>query len=111
MASVLLGGGGVDHGGGLGDAMMCSGCPHRIETDGMTTYTWRGEPISDIHAWATQHREQLIKYRHECRYLSPVTGHEYLEISHGIIPKTWFESMRLCGGEQMFIDGDQMGMR
>lgn len=35
------------------------------------TFTWRGEPIADIHAWAKDRGERMVKYHAERHVVSP----------------------------------------
>lgn len=57
---------------------------------GYTAFSWRGEPIHDIHAWALARGEQMVVVDHEHRYLSAVTLREHIEHTEEEMPESFW---------------------
>lgn len=54
-------------------------------SSGFTVFTWRGEPIQDIHAWARERGEQMVVVEHYVKepWMSPpyfIETHEEQEM-------------------------------
>lgn len=76
-------------------------CPHRVHVkDGHQIFYWKGHPIKDIDHWVKAHHDVLVRYRHEVQQLDIFTGHEYLEIRTGFMPRSWLHNMRMTGTER-----------
>ena len=51
------------------------------------TFTWKGEPIQDIHKWAHARRERMVHY--EMTRRSPYGD----EITQGEMPQSFWDSL------------------
>jgi hypothetical protein len=56
-------------------------------------FTWRGEVIPDIDAWAHARGERIVHYKHTTR---TVYGHE---VDEGRMPESFWNSLLIRGNE------------
>lgn len=59
----------------------------------MTLFRWRGEPIHDIKAWASERGEPMVTVRETRRYLSAVTLREHVEVNETEMPRCFAEGL------------------
>lgn len=62
------------------------------------SFTWRGEPIPDIAAWAAARGERLVPYRAERRVPNILTGQLDLEVMTGTMPESFWHTLRQTDG-------------
>jgi hypothetical protein len=63
-----------------------------------TAYKWRGEPIHDIKAWASQRGERMVKYR-ATRYVpSLLTGQLEKETYTDEMPESFWYGLLVPDG-------------
>ena len=55
----------------------------------LRTYTWRGEPIQDIYAWAKERGESMVRYHGE-RHIPGFNGQMILETDDGEMPESFW---------------------
>ncbi len=71
------------------------------------TFSWRGEPIHDIDAWAAERGEPMVMVRETKKYLSSVTLREHTEVTETRMPRCFAEGLpafRGVGGESTRIE-------
>ena len=56
-------------------------------------FTWRGEPIYDIHKWAKDRGERMVEYRLTTR---TVYGDE---VEEGIMPESFWNNLMRTGNQ------------
>ena len=64
----------------------------------LMAYSWRGEPIADIKAWAKDRGEQMVRYRAERRVPNLFSGRMATEVEESIMPESFYDNMRWSDG-------------
>ena len=59
----------------------------------MAQFTWRGEPILDIHAWARAREEQMVRYRAHRTVTSPTFTEMVEESYEGEMPASFYDNL------------------
>lgn len=75
-------------------------------------FTYQGERISDIEAWARERKEMLIHYRKTSETYSRVTGKIEREITEGVMPQSFWNTLKYgCNDIGAFNTFEKLGMR
>lgn len=61
-------------------------------------FTWAGEPIEDIEAWAKEHGEDMIGFRVTKTVPNLVTGQLDEESYEAEMPEYWYNNLSMSGG-------------
>ena len=65
---------------------------------GVERFSWRGEPIGDIRAWARARREPMVNYHAERKVPNILTGQLDTETMDGSMPMSFFANLRMTDG-------------
>jgi len=60
-------------------------------------FSWRGEPISDVEAWAHERGERMVTYRAERQVPNILTGTLDTETISGQMPESFWSNLRMDG--------------
>lgn len=63
-----------------------------------TRFTWRGESIADVRAWAAARGERMVRYHAERRMPNIITGRLDLETRDGEMPESFWANLRMSDG-------------